>query len=458
MTWTILSGILGNANITQFENSGGNELNPQTLYNTAPFINDNSKASQTITYSNFDTATYNSSSNTKTLLATASSSLTVSFESLNTNIATVSGTTMTILTAGVVIIKATQAGDGSYDSATPIYCVISISREDDITGSTDYLTIPQQATATTQKINVASINIVIDNVQYTASSGVAYGYNTGFVGAVMIGSFTALDNNAQAVTDFSDYPLNISLTLPNANTANTLRMYKRETATTLYDPQPAGYPVTLTYNDPVWTGSLTSLSDVVIVDETPPAGSAGGDPYIKSYDGKITLLPNSWKKVLLFRNESVEIVGHCDWLTKDVISNLHFIQKTTGEVKKINTSEHKWVTDITYMTQMDVCDIKKNTKLVFDMINGMVLYDNSSFIYDEFKLNGRWGLYSLTHSGWYPKYDTKKYAIYFDDGSVNITIDKFWDDINFVELYLNKQPQNCIGEFIEHSDSNVIST
>ena len=62
------------------------------------------------------------------LVATASSGLDVSFESLNTAVATISGDTVTIVGAGTATIRATQAGNSAYNAATPVDRVLTVSK------------------------------------------------------------------------------------------------------------------------------------------------------------------------------------------------------------------------------------------------------------------------------------------------------------------------------------------
>ena len=54
------------------------------------------------------------------LTATASSGLTVTYTSLNTSVATISGNTVTIVGAGTAIITASQVGDSNYTAATDV--------------------------------------------------------------------------------------------------------------------------------------------------------------------------------------------------------------------------------------------------------------------------------------------------------------------------------------------------
>jgi len=61
------------------------------------------------------------------LSATASSSLTVSFQSTTTNRCTTSGTTVTLISAGLCSIQADQAGDATYAAATSVTQSFTIS-------------------------------------------------------------------------------------------------------------------------------------------------------------------------------------------------------------------------------------------------------------------------------------------------------------------------------------------
>ena len=91
-----------------------------TYYNTANSSNSVSitvsKASQTITFGALSNRVLGSG--TFTLSATASSALTVAFTSGNEPVCTVSGTTVTLVSAGECTINANQAGNGNYNAAT----------------------------------------------------------------------------------------------------------------------------------------------------------------------------------------------------------------------------------------------------------------------------------------------------------------------------------------------------
>lgn len=457
MTWTKNASILGTATCTQFTNTAQDELNPQTAYQTTPFITSNTTTTQTITFANFDSLTKTQLVNTKLLTATASSGLTVTLTSLDTNIATITGgTTLNAVTSGTVYIQATQAGNGTYDPATPVICVFTITLENQHTGPSGKIENPIVVTANTQKNNVKTITIVVTDIRYTQYSGISYGYATGFHGSAMIGSINCTDGSDNPVTDFSDYPLNITISMANANPAHVYKIWKRN-GSAVVDPQPTGYPVTLTYvSGSNWTGTMTALSDVVILDDTPPSGNAGGDPYIISVKKIKTLLPNEWTKVKLLDTESVQVIANCEFISPDIITNLHYINKNKQACLAIDPNVHKWVRDITYITSLDI--ITKNDKktLSIDTIDGSILKDNSSLLYETIQ-NNKYGLFSITHNGYYPQVAFKKYIVHFNEGYLVISIDNFWDDINYIQLFMhNNDYEKYTGELIEHNLMNAM--
>ncbi|MEI9919911.1 MAG: choice-of-anchor tandem repeat GloVer-containing protein [Bacteroidota bacterium] len=76
------------------------------------------KANQTITFNALSAKNVNDAP--FALTASATSTLTVSFASSNTNVATISGNTVTIVAAGITTITASQAGNGNYNAATVV--------------------------------------------------------------------------------------------------------------------------------------------------------------------------------------------------------------------------------------------------------------------------------------------------------------------------------------------------
>jgi hypothetical protein len=85
------------------------------------------KANQTITFNALASLPY-STLGTSTLSATSSSNLTVAFSSNNSNVATVSGTTLTIRGVGSTAITASQAGNVNYNAATNVLQTQTITK------------------------------------------------------------------------------------------------------------------------------------------------------------------------------------------------------------------------------------------------------------------------------------------------------------------------------------------
>ena len=85
-----------------------------------------SKIAQSITFNALDAKTYGDDD--FELTASASSNLTVTYTSSNTNVATVSGSTVSIVGAGETIITASQAGNDSYSAATDVTQVLTVNK------------------------------------------------------------------------------------------------------------------------------------------------------------------------------------------------------------------------------------------------------------------------------------------------------------------------------------------
>lgn len=76
------------------------------------------KADQTIIFDALSSKTFGDAP--FNVSATASSGLAVSFSSQTTGVCTVSGNTLTIIAAGTCTLRASQVGDGNFNSATPV--------------------------------------------------------------------------------------------------------------------------------------------------------------------------------------------------------------------------------------------------------------------------------------------------------------------------------------------------
>ncbi|MDT3404765.1 MBG domain-containing protein [Mucilaginibacter terrae] len=112
---TGLITITGAGNVTITASQPGNAIfNPATAIDRS-FTVSVPKLNQTIAFSTLTEKTYGNTS--FQLAATASSGLAVTYTSSNTDVATISGNTVTVKAAGNVIITATQAGNATYNAA-----------------------------------------------------------------------------------------------------------------------------------------------------------------------------------------------------------------------------------------------------------------------------------------------------------------------------------------------------
>jgi uncharacterized repeat protein (TIGR03803 family) len=106
---------IGSTTITASQ-SGGTNYNPASPVDQVLQIT--SKLSQTITFGTLPAKQFGDPP--FAISATASSGLPVTFVSGNTNVATVSANTVTIVGAGTATITASQAGDATYNPALPV--------------------------------------------------------------------------------------------------------------------------------------------------------------------------------------------------------------------------------------------------------------------------------------------------------------------------------------------------
>ena len=157
---------LGDVTITASQSGGTDPSNSNITYLAAEDVSHTfsiSKADQFITFAalpdrnNTDGATF-------TLSATASSGLTVSFESNNTAIVEVNGTTATVKDEGPVTITASQAGNSTYNAASKSRSYNNLKKDQ---------TISNFGAIADSNTSVSSISL-----SATASSGLAVVYES----------------------------------------------------------------------------------------------------------------------------------------------------------------------------------------------------------------------------------------------------------------------------------------
>ncbi len=120
--------IIGAGNCTITANQAGN-----ANYSVADAVVQSltvNKNAQTITFGALAAKTYGDAN--FNLTGTASSTLAVSYNSDNLAVATVSGTTVTIVGAGIANITASQAGDGNFNAATNVVQQLTVAKANQV--------------------------------------------------------------------------------------------------------------------------------------------------------------------------------------------------------------------------------------------------------------------------------------------------------------------------------------
>jgi hypothetical protein len=144
--------------------AGGITATPSGVYNSysddIEIIELPTQAPQALTFSPLPPKTFGDTP--FVLDATASSGLPVSYESDNTNVAIISGDTLTIVGAGTANITASQAGDANHLPATDVIQLLTVNKASQVIA---FDSIPQKA--------FGDAPIVLNA---TASSGLSVGY------------------------------------------------------------------------------------------------------------------------------------------------------------------------------------------------------------------------------------------------------------------------------------------
>ena len=186
--------IVGAGSTTITASQGGN-----SSYNAAIGVSQTltvNKAGQTILFTTLSAKTYGDSA--FTLNGSSTSGLSVSYSSANPSVATVSGSTVTIVGAGTAAITATQAGNGNYNSASSVSQNLSVSQA---TLSSSLIT----ATAPASLVYSGAVK------SYTASAGGVSGFSYMYTGV----SPTVYASSTTAPKSVGTYSVTATSTDPN---------------------------------------------------------------------------------------------------------------------------------------------------------------------------------------------------------------------------------------------------
>ncbi|MCD9853450.1 YDG domain-containing protein [Epilithonimonas sp. JDS] len=114
--------------VTSTSTLGGANAGNYSLTQPTGLSADITKANQTITFTAIPTLGVGNTYNL-TLVASSSSGLALSFSSASTNVATVSGSTLSGVSVGTSLITASQSGNGNYNAATSVSQTVTVALE-----------------------------------------------------------------------------------------------------------------------------------------------------------------------------------------------------------------------------------------------------------------------------------------------------------------------------------------
>ena len=208
-TLTIAANALGTVTITASQSGGVDPSNSNLTYLAAEDVSHTfsvAKADQFITFAALPDRN-NTDGQTFTLSATASSGLTVSFESNNTAIVEVNGTTATIKDEGPVTITASQAGNATYNATSK---------------SRSFNTIKDSQTISFSAIADTNTSVSSITASATASSGLAVVFESNDTSIITVSGSTLNIQGAGNVTVTARQPGNYAYraALPEARSFN----------------------------------------------------------------------------------------------------------------------------------------------------------------------------------------------------------------------------------------------
>ena len=444
----------GTTNLTI--NQAASNIHNDTSKTISLTIND--KITPVLTMNNIVKTDSDPTFNMNAISTISTTSNQIKYKSSNTNIATIDESTgiVNILIIGKTIITAYQEDDTKYNYAYVQATLTIVKTKTTTIGSVNYTNKPVKIEATTNMPNLSSIVVNIADTQYTNPTGIAYALNTNISGVVSKFTITAFNTTNEPITNFLDYPITLELDLPNSDiTHSPLRLYKVDPSLgSILQNQPLGYPAEVNYDvlNKKWNTILHSLSVYVAVDTQHPSGSAGGDPYILTVKKEQYKIPDDWKYVNMYDHLDYKVCIKCGFIDNMIIKGLHRLNPKKLPVI-IDPKKYKYVTTTTYIKELDVY---KNNILIskIDTINDKIL--NAENIIKK-PLSA--GLYSIINKlRYYPK-EASSYLITLNSGNyLELTIDKYWDEINNINLIFNDYTNidDYTGEFFKHDEKNKL--
>ncbi len=245
---------------------------------------------QSITFGSAPSLTYGGA--TADVIATATSTLPVTFSSLTTGVCTISGSTVTPVTAGTCTIAADQAGDSTYSAApqvtqdiTVAAAAISITAA---SASRVYGDPNPSVTGFTPSglVGTDSIANVTNTIAATATATAAAGSTHAITPSAAVFGSGSADN--YAIT-YVDGALTITQATATVALVNLSQTYDGNAKSATVTTTPAGLATTITYNNsatvPTAAGTYAVVANVSDANYT---GSATGSLVISKATPTIT--------------------------------------------------------------------------------------------------------------------------------------------------------------------------
>jgi len=227
-TTLALTGERGTVELVAEQNgSDGTATNYQTAQATTSFeVTDSRKDEQTITFDVLDPVTFGDSA--FDLQASTTSSLEVQYESSNSAVATVSGSTITIMGAGMTTITATQDGNDDFHPANPVVQELVVNKATPVITfeAFDPVTIDQGTLTLTATTNGEGTLV------YSSSDPSVAEVNGSTVNLLSVGTATISANLAESANFISgsvDQDLVINETPLGFESENLLKIYPNPT-------------------------------------------------------------------------------------------------------------------------------------------------------------------------------------------------------------------------------------
>ena len=266
------------------------------------------KADQTISFAALAAKTYGDAA--FELTATANSGLPVSYTSSNTSVATVSGSTVTIVGAGSAVITASQAGDANYNAATPVEQTLVVNKK--------------EQTITFDALAAKTVWDAAFELSATASSGLPVSYTSSneSVATVSGSTVTIVGPGSTTITASQpgneDYqsatPVDQVLSVGKASQSITFNAFEPKVigsaAFELTATASSGLPVSYTSSDEtVATVNGSTLTIVGVGSAIITASQAGNDQYNAATPVEQTLTVNKLDQSVTFGTLAPKAVG-----------------------------------------------------------------------------------------------------------------------------------------------------